>query len=68
MTSNEIIRYVDKKGLSAIVENNDISNPLFYFDLETNPKLTQVIIIVEDWELKIEYIQTKLLLTKGNND
>jgi hypothetical protein len=62
MTSNEIIRYVDKKGLFAIVKNNAISNPLFYFDLNTNPKLTEIIII------KKHHIQTKLLLTKGNND
>ena len=62
MTSNEIIRYVDKKGLFAIVKNNAISNSLFYFDLDTNPKLTEIIII------KKHHIQTKLLLTKGNND
>mgnify|MGYP005839169613 CR=1 FL=1 len=68
MTKNEIIRYVDKKGLEAIFKTNNYSNPSFFFDLDTNPKLTQVIIIIENWELKTEYIETKLLLTKGSND
>jgi hypothetical protein len=63
MNQNGIIRYIDKKGLRAIFEYNDFSNPYFFFDLDTNPKLSLVIIMIEDWELKVEYILTKILLT-----
>ena len=46
MTQNEIISYVDKKGLEAIFKTNDFSHSLFFSDLETNPKLTQAFILL----------------------
>lgn len=71
MTSQEIIVHVDKKGLEAIFETNDFSHSLFFSDLETNPKLSQVFILKEDfqgtWNNR-EWIQTKLLLTHKRNE
>ena len=71
MTSQEIIVHVDKKGLEAIFETNDLSHSLFFSDLETNPKLSQVFILKEDfqgtWNNR-EWIQTKLLLTHKRNE
>ena len=70
MTSKEIIVHVDKKGLEAIFETNDFSHSLFFSDLETNPKLSQVFILKEDfqgtWNNR-DWIQTKLLLTSKRN-
>jgi len=71
MTSKEIIVHVDKKGLEAIFETNDFSHSLFFSDLETNPKLSQVFILKEDFQgtwSNREWIQTKLLLTYKRND
>jgi len=71
MTSKEIIVHVDKKGLEAIFETNDFSHSLFFSDLETNPKLSQVFILKEDfqgtWNNR-DWIQTKLLLTYKRNE
>lgn len=71
MTSKEIIVHVDKKGLEAIFETNDFSHSLFFSDLETNPKLSQVFILKEDFQgtwNNHEWIQTKLLLTYKRNE
>jgi len=71
MTSKEIIVHVDKKGLEAIFETNDFSHSLFFSDLETNPKLSQVFILKEDFQgtwSSHEWIQTKLLLTHKRNE
>ena len=70
ITQNEIISYVDKKGLEAIFKTNDFSHSLFFSDLETNPKLTQAFILKEDFQgtwSNYEWIQTKLLLTSKRN-
>ena len=70
ITQNEIISYVDKKGLEAIFKTNDFSHSLFFSDLETNPKLTQAFILKEDFQgtwSNREWLQTKLLLTSKRN-
>ena len=78
MTSKEIIVHVDKKGLEAIFETNDFSNSLFFYALETNPKLSQALIIKENHIFHLSYthnmeleqlprIETKLLLTHKRN-
>ena len=69
MTSKEIIVHVDKKGLEAIFETNDFSNSLFFYDLETKPKLSQALIVQENWTFRLTpRIETKLLLTYKRNE
>ena len=83
MTSKEIIVHVDKKGLEAIFETNDSSNSLFFYDLETQPKLSLALFINNKFARQpLQYTHTffynhhpkwilngqKLLLTHKRNE
>ena len=75
MTSKEIIVHVDKKGLEAIFETNDFSNSLFFYDLETEPKLSLALFINNEFaKHTIQYTPKwilngqKLLLTYKRNE
>ena len=74
ITQNEIISYVDKKGLEAIFKTNDFSHSLFFSDLDTNPKLSLALFINNkfakypiQWTPKLILSGQKLLLTSKRN-